>query len=833
MKKQFDVIGMSCASCQAHVDHAVNKLDGVTNCNVNLLTNSMEVDFDETKLSVEDIIKAVQKVGYDANLKEENKTNKVTTSSKKKKDYQLVKLIIAFIFMIVLFYFAMGPMFNWPQPFFFVGDENALILAFSQLLLTLPSLIFYSHYFTSGFKKLFKLHPNMDSLVALGASASLIYGIVAIFMIGYGLGHDDLELVHTYVHNLYFDSVAMILTLVSLGKYFEHLAKNKTTDAISKLINLSPKKASVLVDGKEVLKDVNEVNIGDTIVIKQGDMVPIDGKIIKGNGSFMEANITGESLPVYKQNDDDVYASTTLDAGYVQIQATKRYEDTSFQTIVKLVEEASNSKAPISKLVDKIALWFVPIILLIAIATFIGFISASYPFEDAFNFAISTLVIACPCALGLATPVAIMVSVGKGAKAGLIIKNAEILEHSSAIKTILLDKTGTITKGHPSVTDIIYFDEDKALIDRLIYSLETYSNHPLAKAITSHFKDVKTLAIKNFKMIEGQGLNATYLDEEIYLGNDRGLLSIDRKKNETYSHLQSQGKTVLFLAKNKNILALIAIKDEIKEDAKQAIAEFKKRGIEVIMLTGDKEKSARAIAKEVGIEKIIAEVKPDEKKKIVDETKAKHLNKGLVAMVGDGVNDAPALMSADIGIAIGGGSDVAIESSDIILIKDSLLDVANVIRLSRRTMITIALNLFWAFIYNVVGVLLATGAFYPSFGIKLTPMIGALCMSFSSVFVVLNALTINFFKIKKVEHKNNEEITLERKEETPMEKLTLIVTGMMCEHCKMRVAKAIEVLPEITHVDISLTDGKTTIEGNNLDEEKIKAAIKEAGYDVK
>ena len=828
MKKQFDVIGMSCASCQAHVDHAVNKLEGVTNCNVSLLTNSMEVDFDENKLSVEDIIKAVQKVGYDANLKEENKTNKVTTSSKKKKDYQLVKLIIAFIFMIALFYFAMGPMFNWPQPFFFVGDENALILAFSQLLLTLPSLIFYSHYFTSGFKKLFKLHPNMDSLVALGASASLIYGIVAIFMIGYGSGHDDLELVHTYVHNLYFDSVAMILTLVSLGKYFEHLAKNKTTDAISKLINLSPKKASVLIDGKEVLKDVNEVNIGDTIVIKQGDMVPIDGKIIKGNGSFMEANITGESLPVYKQNDDEVYASTTLDAGYVQIEATKRYEDTSFQTIVKLVEEASNSKAPISKLVDKIALWFVPIILLIAVATFIGFISASYPFEDAFNFAISTLVIACPCALGLATPVAIMVSVGKGAKAGLIIKNAEILEHSSAIKTILLDKTGTITKGHPNVTDIIYFDEDKDLINQLIYSLETYSNHPLAKAITTHFKNEETLPIKNFKMIEGQGLIATYLDEEIYLGNDRGLLNLDEQIKETYLTLQSQGKTTLFLTKNKKILALLAIKDEIKEDAKQAIALFKKRGIEVIMLTGDKEKSARAIANEVGIENIIAEVKPDEKKKIVDETKAKHLHKGLVAMVGDGVNDAPALMSADIGIAIGGGSDVAIESSDIILIKDSLLDVANVIRLSRRTMITIALNLFWAFIYNVVGVLLATGAFYPSFGIKLTPMIGALCMSFSSVFVVLNALTINFFKIKKVEH-----INIEKKEERPMEELTLIVTGMMCEHCKMHVLKAIEALEGATSVDVSLKDGKTTIKGKHLDEAKIKVAIKEAGYGVK
>lgn len=832
MKKQFDVIGMSCASCQAHVDHAVNKLEGVINCNVNLLTNSMEVEYDEKKIDVEDIIKAVQKVGYDANVKQVNKNDKTIVTISKKKDYQLIKLIIAFVFMIALFYFAMGPMFNWPQPFFFEGDENALILAFSELILTLPSLIFYSHYFTSGFKKLFKLHPNMDSLVALGASASLIYGIVAIFMIGYGLGHNNLDLVHTYVHNLYFDSVAMILTLVSLGKYFEHLAKNKTTDAISKLINLSPKKASVLENNKEIIKDVNDVNIGDIIVIKQGDMVPIDGTIISGNGSFMEANITGEPIPVFKSNDNEVFASTTLESGYVQIKATKRYEDTSFQTIVKLVEEASNSKAPISKLVDKIALWFVPIILLIAIATLIGFISASYPFEDAFNFAISTLVIACPCALGLATPVAIMVSVGKGAKAGLIIKNAEILEHSSAIKTILLDKTGTITKGHPSVTDIIYFDEDKDLINKLIYSLETYSNHPLAKAITNYFKDEKTLPIKNFEMIEGQGLKATYLNEEIYLGNDKGLLNIDENKNDIYTNLQKQGKTTLFLAKNKNILALLAIKDEIKEDAKEAINEFKKRGIEVIMLTGDKEKSARAIANEVGIDHIIAEVKPDEKKKIVDDVKAKHLNKGLVAMVGDGVNDAPALVSADIGIAIGGGSDVAIESSDIILIKDSLLDVANVIRLSRRTMITIALNLFWAFIYNVVGVLLATGAFYPSFGIKLTPMIGALCMSFSSVFVVLNALTINFFKIKKITHINNQKF-LERKEETPMEKLTLIVTGMMCEHCKMRVAKAIEALPEITHVDISLTDGKTTIEGNNLNEEKIKAAIKEAGYVVK
>lgn len=832
MKKQFDVIGMSCASCQAHVDHAVNKLEGVINCNVNLLTNSMEVEYDEKKIDVEDIIKAVQKVGYDANVKQVNKNDKTIVTISKKKDYQLIKLIIAFVFMIALFYFAMGPMFNWPQPFFFEGDKNALILAFSELILTLPSLIFYSHYFTSGFKKLFKLHPNMDSLVALGASASLIYGIVAIFMIGYGLGHNNLDLVHTYVHNLYFDSVAMILTLVSLGKYFEHLAKNKTTDAISKLINLSPKKASVLENNKEIIKDVNDVNIGDIIVIKQGDMVPIDGTIISGNGSFMEANITGEPIPVFKSSDNEVFASTTLESGYVQIKATKRYEDTSFQTIVKLVEEASNSKAPISKLVDKIALWFVPIILLIAIVTFIGFISASYPFEDAFNFAISTLVIACPCALGLATPVAIMVSVGKGAKAGLIIKNAEILEHSSAIKTILLDKTGTITKGHPSVTDIIYFDEDKDLINKLIYSLETYSNHPLAKAITNYFKDEKTLPIKNFEMIEGQGLKATYLNEEIYLGNDKGLLNIDENKNDIYTNLQKQGKTTLFLAKNKNILALLAIKDEIKEDAKEAISEFKKRGIEVIMLTGDKEKSARAIANEVGIDHIIAEVKPDEKKKIVDDVKAKHLNKGLVAMVGDGVNDAPALVSADIGIAIGGGSDVAIESSDIILIKDSLLDVANVIRLSRRTMITIALNLFWAFIYNVVGILLATGAFYPSFGIKLTPMIGALCMSFSSVFVVINALTINFFKIKKITQINNQKF-LERKEETPMEKLTLIVTGMMCEHCKMRVAKAIEVLPEITHVDISLTDGKTTIEGNNLDEEKIKAAIKEAGYVVK
>lgn len=832
MKKQFDVIGMSCASCQAHVDHAVNKLDGVINCNVNLLTNSMEVEYDEKKIDVEDIIKAVQKVGYDANVKQVSKNDKTIVTISKKKDYQLIKLIIAFVFMIALFYFAMGPMFNWPQPFFFEGDENALILAFSELILTLPSLIFYSHYFTSGFKKLFKLHPNMDSLVALGASASLIYGIVAIIMIGYGLGHNNLDLVHTYVHNLYFDSVAMILTLVSLGKYFEHLAKNKTTDAISKLINLSPKKASVLENNKEIIKDVNDVNIGDIIVIKQGDMVPIDGTIISGNGSFMEANITGEPIPVFKSRDNEVFASTTLESGYVQIKATKRYEDTSFQTIVKLVEEASNSKAPISKLVDKIALWFVPIILLIAIATFIGFISASYPFEDAFNFAISTLVIACPCALGLATPVAIMVSVGKGAKAGLIIKNAEILEHSSAIKTILLDKTGTITKGHPSVTDIIYFDEDKDLINKLIYSLETYSNHPLAKAITNYFKDEKTLPIKNFEMIEGQGLKATYLNEEIYLGNDKGLLNIDENKNDIYTNLQKQGKTTLFLAKNKNILALLAIKDEIKEDAKEAINEFKKRGIEVIMLTGDKEKSARAIANEVGIDHIIAEVKPDEKKKIVDDVKAKHLNKGLVAMVGDGVNDAPALVSADIGIAIGGGSDVAIESSDIILIKDSLLDVANVIRLSRRTMITIALNLFWAFIYNVVGILFATGAFYPSFGIKLTPMIGALCMSFSSVFVVLNALTINFFKIKKITHINNQKI-LERKEETHMEKLTLIVTGMMCEHCKMRVTKAIEALPEIAHVDISLTDGKTTIEGNNLDEEKIKVAIKEAGYVVK
>lgn len=825
MKKQnFDVLGMSCASCQAHVDHAVNKLDGVSSCNVNLLTNSMEVSFDENKINEDTIIEAIQKVGYDAKVKGQIEI-KQTASKKKKIDAELIKLIISFIFMLLLFYFAMGPMFNWPQPYFFVGDENALVLAFTQLLLTIPSIIFYKHFFTSGFKKLIKLHPNMDSLVALGASASLIYGIVSIFLIGYGLGHNDLTLVHTYAHNLYFDSVAMILTLVSLGKYFEHLAKNKTTNAISELINLSPKKANVLINGIEITKDVNEIKIGDIIVVKQGDKVPIDGKIIDGNGSFNEANITGESLPVYKRKDNEVYASSILESGYVQIEATKIYEDSSFATIVKLVEEASNSKAPISKLVDKIALYFVPIILLIAIATLIGFLSAQYPFEEAFNFAISVLVIACPCALGLATPVAIMVSVGKGAKSGLIIKNAEILEHSGHIKTLIFDKTGTITKGQPSVTDIIYFNDDHLLVDNLIYSIEKRSNHPLAKAITNHFTNSSLLPISRYEMLEGQGLKAFYKDREIFLGNDTNLNLKNDEYKQTFDRLSSEGKTVLFLSYDKAILAMIAIKDEVKEDARVAISELKKCGIKVIMLTGDKEKTAKAIAKEVGIDNVISEVKPDQKKAIIDLEKKQ--TKGLVAMVGDGVNDAPSLVSADIGIAMGGGSDVAIESSDIILLRHSLLDVVNVIRLSRRTIITIALNLFWAFIYNTIGVILATGMFYPSFGIKLTPMIGALCMSFSSVFVVLNALTINFFKIQSIN-------SLKRKEvNNNMEQLKLTVSGMMCEHCKMRVNNAILNVSGVKEVNVSLKDGTVEVKGESLDETKIKAAITSAGYEVK
>ncbi len=808
MKEKYDIKGMTCAACQAHVDKAVRKVKGVKDCTVNLLANNMFVEYDENTCSAKDIIKAVSKAGYKAILEgsKEEKADKNTS---------LRNLIIAIILLIILMYVSMGHMVGLPLPSFI--EDSAINYAFSQFILVLPIVFIYRNYFISGFKKLFK-GPNMDSLIALGSTASLVYGIFAIYMIGYGYSIDNLDIVNNYRHNLYFESAGTILTLVSLGKYLEGLSKKKTTKAIEELISLVPEVAIILVDNKEIEVKASDVKKDDIVVIKRGTKVPVDCVIIEGSGSFDEANITGESLPKEKSVGENIYSSSILESGYVLARATKVGEDSSIWQIIKLVEEASSSKAPISKLVDKVSLVFVPTIITISLIVLISFLSLGYSFEISFNFMISVLVIACPCALGLATPVAIMVGTGKGAKNGLLIKNAAILENAGHIKKVILDKTGTITKGKPEVTDFI---GDNNTLD-ILYSIESMSEHPLAKAIISYAKEnkAKLLEVKEFSAISGEGLKGNINNINYYVGNLAMLkrlnlsnLDIENKIKE----LAIEAKTPMIIMSDTKILGLVAVKDEVKESSKLAIEKLQNKNIEVIMLTGDNNDTALAIAKEVGIKRVISDVLPQDKLEVIRKEKIDE--KKLVAMVGDGVNDAPALAEADLGIAIGQGSDIAINSSDIILVKNDLMGVYDVIRLSRRVMNTIKTNLFWAFIYNVIGIIFASGVLYASYNISLNPMIASLCMSFSSVFVVLNALTINLFKIdykeeKEVEYKIN-------------------VEGMMCNNCKRHVEEALKNVKGVKDVLVSLEEKYAKVVcKDKVSKDSLIEAIKEAGYEA-
>ena len=811
IKEKYIVEGMTCAACSAHVDKAVNSLDGIISCTVNLLSNNMEVEYDEAKCSSSDIIMSVTKAGYKAYLPNAKKEISV------EKDHKLTKLISAFIILIILMYVSMGHMVKLPLPNFL---DNPINFAFTQFILTLPILYIYRNYFISGYKKLWKRNPNMDSLISLGATASVLYGVIAIYMMGYGLATNNQDLVARYHHNLYFESAGMILTLVSLGKYFESLSKKKTTNAISHLMDLAPKMATIIKDEKEKLVNVNDVNVGDTLICKRGEIIPVDGVIVDGAASIGEANITGESIPAYKRVNDEVFSATTIEAGYIKIKATKVKEDTSIATIIRLVEEASNSKAPISKLADKVSGIFVPIIMSIAIITFILNLLFNRGFELAFNFAISVLVIACPCALGLATPVAIMVGTGKGAEAGLIIKNAEILEKAHLIKTVVFDKTGTITIGKPEVNETIFYD-DKAL--EIAYSLEAMSEHPLALSVINYAKDkgVKKDNVSNYEFLDGLGLKGKINGVTYYIGNTRLAnelgINLDSEM-KLINKLSSNGNTVLLVCEKERILGVFGIKDKVKETSKEAISLLKEQGINVVMLTGDNKLTAEAIASEVGVNEVIAEVLPTDKNDVINSLKKD--DKNLVAMVGDGVNDALALTTADLGIAIGAGSDIAIDSSDIVLLRNDLLDVLNVINLSKRVLNTIKGNLFWAFFYNCIGVILATGLLYPT--IKLNPMVGSLAMSFSSVFVVLNALTINLFKIKR-----------EKKEEVKMNSITIGVGGMMCKHCKAHVEEACKKVSNVMDAVASLEDKNVTVTyQGEINVEAIKESIKQAGYDL-
>lgn len=817
MKQKFSIIGMSCAACVSHVNKAVVHLKGVNNVDVNLLSNSMVVDYDENVVNINDIINAVSDAGYGAKIYE-----KVNNNAALKKD--LHKLIISFILLILLMYVSMGRMIGLPLPPFLTGHMNALWYALTQLVITIPVLIIYRKYFISGYKKLFKLAPNMDSLIAISATASMVYGIFAIVMISIGLVNSNMELVSEYHHNLYFESAAMILTLVSFGKYLEQLSKRKTTQAISKLMDLAPKKALILKGDKEVEVSVEKVKVDDLVVVKKGFAVPVDGVIVEGNAAIDEANITGESMPALKSVNQVVYTSTTINSGYIVIKATKVGEDTSIANIIKLVEASSNSKAPISQLADKIASIFVPIVMAISLLSFVISIIASRDFNLSFNFAISVLVIACPCSLGLATPVAIMVGTGVGASNGLLIKNAEILEKSHLIKTIVFDKTGTLTNGKPTVTDFINIDSDNDLLS-IIYSMENKSEHPLASAITSYANETsaKIIDITNFKAIEGQGIEAKFNKDTYYIGNASNV-KIDGQKQKKLDQLSKEGKTLLVVTKNNTLVAIIALKDEIKKNSVLAIHELHKMGIRTVMLTGDNKITAQTIADEVGISEVIAEVLPIDKQNVIESLK--HDNKHLVAMVGDGVNDALALTTADLGISLKGGSDIALETSDIVLLRNDLLDVVNVINLSKRVLNTIKGNLFWAFFYNSIGIVLASGLLYPLWQIKLNPMIGSLAMSLSSVFVVLNALTINLFKPKKyIENV---------KEEEKMKEIVLQVKGMMCEHCKKHVENALSKIPGVERVEVSLKENSAKIYSiQELNRNDLINAVKNAGYEAK
>lgn len=827
MKEEFDVTGMTCAACEAHVSKAVFKVNGVSSVNVNLLMNSMSVEFDENKTSIKNIIDAVSNAGYGASLKNEKKE----VVKENKKDYSLAKLISSIIILFILMYFSMGNMmWGWPAPKVFDHHQNPMGFALIQFLLVLPILYLYRNYFISGVKHLLHKAPNMDTLITVGTLFSMIYGIYCLFMISLGN-----KMYHMY---LYFESAGMIVVFVSIGKYLEGLSKKKTTNALEHLMDLAPKTALVLRDNKEVVIKEEDVKIGDTIICKKGDVIPVDGIIIEGAASIEEANITGESMPIYKEKNDEVISSTIVSSGYFKMRATKVGSDTTISTLIKLVDEASNSKAPISKLADKISGIFVPTILSIALVVFILniiYITITKPeyvsntFETALNFAITVIVIACPCALGLATPVAIMVGTGKGAQNGLLIKNAEILEKAGNIKTVVLDKTGTITEGKPRVVDFIFLD-DSIDLKGILYSFENKSEHPLSKAIVEYTKGNKEYEITSFKSIDGKGLEGI-IDSKLYqIGNIKFLeeknIEIEKKVNE----LSNKGETPLIILENQKLIGLIGIKDEVKPDSKEAISYLKQKGINVVMLTGDNKNTASIIANEIGINDVYSDVYPVDKANIIKSLKKD--DKNLVAMVGDGVNDALALTTADLGIAIGAGSNVALDSADIILVKNSLMDVNNVIDLSKRVLKTIKLGLFWAFFYNIICVVLATGIFYyiSNGSFKMEPMYGSIAMSISSVSVVLNALTINLFKIKRNKIDNN----TTKKEEKKMMTLTINVDGMMCKHCVAHVEEACNKVDGVKESVASLENKNVVVTcDEKVGKETLIEAIKNAGYDAK
>jgi len=880
MKERFDVTGMTCSACSSHVEKSVSKLNGVENVSVNLLTNSMQVEFDENKLDTAGIIKAVEDAGYGAAVKDGHAKSGTKTSGQSDSQEnsglsaveQNVKnmkkrLIVSLIFWIPLMYVSMGHMiYQWlniPMPPFTMnflhGNENAITYAFTQFLLLLPILIANHKYFKNGFKTLWHRSPNMDSLIAIGAGAAILYGIFAIYRIGYAMGHGDMAVVHQYAHDLYFESAGTILTLITIGKYLETKSKGKTSEAITKLLNLAPKTVTVVRDGVEQVVDAADVGKGEIFLVKPGESVAVDGIVLEGKSSFDESAITGESIPVPKQEGDTIVSASINKSGLIRAKATKVGEDTTIAQIIRLVEEASSSKAPIAKMADKIAGVFVPAVITIALITGVIWLISGATFEFAMSTAIAVLVISCPCALGLATPVAIMVGTGKGAENGILIKSGDALETAHQIDTVVLDKTGTITQGKPVVTDIICAagkNADKTQLLQIAGSLEKGSEHPLAEAIVNYCvtNNISLEKVTDFNALFGKGIEGTVSGTHYYAGNEKMMeekgISLSTEQKNQIQALAKQGRTPLLFADEKQFLGIVAVADVVKPTSKEAVQKFRDYGIHVIMLTGDNEVTAQAIKEQVGIDEVIAGVLPTQKEKKISALKqAGH----KVAMIGDGVNDAPALASADVGIAIGAGTDVAIESADIVLMKNDLLDAVGAVKLSKAVIRNIKENLFWAFFYNSIGIPLAAGVLYPLFQIKLNPMFGAAAMSLSSVCVVSNALRLRWVKLhdaKKTQSEphqdvaastiadinqhnaldNNIKSTNNDKGESTMT-TTISIEGMMCAHCQAHVEKALKEVAGVTEVTVSLENKNAVVTGD-ASVEALKQAVVDAGYEV-
>ena len=829
MNKKYKVTGMTCSACSSRVEKCVGKLDGVNTVSVNLLTNSMQIDFDESKLTEEKIADSVTQAGYGMEIptgKSEKKEEKEDIVEKNIENMKK-RTIWSFIFLIPLMYVAMGHMAGLPQPSFLRGDANAVSFALTQLLLCIPVLYINRAYFERGFRSLIHGAPNMDTLISVGSGASLIYGIFAIYRMGYGLGTQNMELVHRYLHDLYFESAVMILALINIGKYLEARSKGKTSEAIQKLMDLAPKTALVERNGQVVEIAAEDMLTGDILQVKPGSSIPADGVVIEGRTSVDEAAITGESMPVEKKEGDTVTAATLNKTGFIRMRAARVGQDTTFSQIIRLVEEASSSKAPIARMADKIAGIFVPTVMGIALLTGIVWLLIGAEFEFALSCAIAVLVISCPCALGLATPVAIMVGTGKGAENGILIKSGEALEITHNVQSVVLDKTGTITEGKPVVTDIISFGMSENKILEISAALEKKSEHPLAEAVLLKAKGMELPNAENFAAIPGKGITAK-IQGNIYYAGNRKLMQEQgiscEKALSSMEKLSKEGKTPLILADEKQVFGIIGVADVVKPTSAKAIQELKKLGIQVIMLTGDNARTAKAIQKQLDIDTVIAEVLPQDKEREISRLQEEGKT---VAMVGDGLNDAPALARADVGIAIGAGTDVAIESADIVLMKNDLQDVATAIELSKAVIRNIKENLFWAFFYNVCGIPLAAGVFYPVFGLKLSPMFGAAAMSLSSLFVVSNALRLRFFHSLK-KGKTQPESIQEKKEEKNM--YTMKIEGMMCPHCQAAVTKALEAL-EGTKAEVNLEKKEAYVE-TGLEKEALKKAVEDAGYQV-